>query len=155
MEDLSLHILDLVQNSVRAEAKLIEISLAGDQAEDLLTLEIRDDGKGMDSETCARAADPFFTTKSGRRIGMGLALLAQAAREAEGDFQVASRPLAGTLVTASFRRSHPDCKPLGDIAETLETMVTAYRGVDFVYEQREDAEVTRFDTREVRKTWSA
>lgn len=155
MEDLSLHILDLVQNSVRAEAKLIEISLAGDQAEDLLTLEIRDDGKGMDSATCARAGDPFFTTKPGRRIGMGLALLAQAAREAEGDFQVASRPEAGTLVAASFRWSHPDCKPMGDIAETLETLVTAYRGIDFVYEQREGAEITRFDTREVRKTWSA
>ncbi len=155
MEDLSLHILDLVQNSVRAEAKLIEIALAGDRAEDLLTLEIRDDGKGMDSETCARAADPFFTTKPDRRIGMGLAMLAQAAKEAEGDFQVASRPGAGTLVTASFRWSHPDCKPLGDIAETLETLVTAHRGIDFVYEQREGEEVARFDTREIRKTWSA
>jgi K+-sensing histidine kinase KdpD len=155
VEDLSLHILDLVQNSVRAEAKLIEISLAGDRVEDLLTMEIRDDGKGMDSETCARAADPFFTTKPGSRIGLGLALLAQAAKDAEGDFQVASRPQAGTLVAASFRWSHPDCKPMGDIAETLETLVTAYRGVDFVYEQRVGAEISRFDTREVRKTWSA
>lgn len=148
-----MHILDLVQNSVRAEAKLIEITLAGDQAEDLLTLEIRDDGNGMDSVSCARAADPFFTTKANRRIGMGLALLAQATREAEGDFQVASRPEAGTLVTATFRWSHPDCKPLGDMAATLETLVTAYRGVDFVFEQREGAEIARFDTREVRQTW--
>jgi len=149
-----LHILDVVQNSVRAEAKLVEISLVGDQGQDLLRLEIRDDGKGMDSETCARAADPFFTTKPGRRIGLGLALLAQAAKEAEGDFQVSSQPEAGTTITATFRWSHPDCKPLGDIAATLETLVTAYRGVDFVFEQREGAEISRFDTRKVRQTWS-
>jgi hypothetical protein len=82
---------------------------------------------------------------------MGLPLLAQAVREAEGDFQVASRPEVGTLVAASFRWSHPDCKPIGDITETLETLVTAHRGVDFVYEQREGESTTRFDTREVRK----
>ena len=135
----------------RAELGTVEITLSGDQEQDLLTLEIRDDGKGMDSETCARASDPFFTTKPGRRIGLGLALLAQAAREAEGDFQVASRPEAGTMIAASFRWSHPDCKPLGDITATLETLVTAHRGVDFVYEQREGAEIARFDSREVRR----
>ena len=154
MEDLSLHILDLVENSVRSEAKLIEISLVEDQAHDLIRLEIRDDGKGMEVENCARAADPFFTTKAGRRIGLGLALLAQAAKEAEGDFHVSSLPDAGTTVTATFRWSHPDRKPLGDIPATLETLVAAYRGVDFVYEQRVGAEITRFDTREVRRTWS-
>ena len=149
-----MHILDVVQNSVRAEAKLIEITLSGDQEQDLLTLEIRDDGKGMDSETCARASDPFFTTKPGRRIGLGLSLLAQAAKEAEGDIQISSWPQSGTTVMATFRWSHPDCKPLGDMAATLETLVTAYRGVDFVFEQREGAEIARFDTREVRQTWS-
>jgi signal transduction histidine kinase len=151
VEDISLHILDVVENSVRSEAKLIEISLVEDQEQDLLTLEIRDNGKGMDFENCARAADPFFTTKSGCRIGLGLALLAQAAKEAEGDFHVSSFPDAGTTVTATFRWSHPDRKPLGDMSATLETLVTAYRGVDFVYEQRVGAEITRFDTREIRQ----
>lgn len=153
VEDISLHILDVVENSVRSVAKLIEISLVEDQEQDLLTLEIRDDGKGMDPENCARSTDPFFTTKSGRRIGLGLALLAQAAREAGGDFHVSSLPDAGTTVTATFRWSHPDRKPLGDIAATLETLVTAYPEVDFVYEQRVGAEITRFDAREVRRTW--
>lgn len=153
MEDLSLHILDVVENSICSMAKLVEISLVEDQERDMLKLEIRDDGKGMDPEKCARASDPFFTTKAGRRIGLGLALLAQAAREAGGDFHVSSSPDAGTTVTATFRRSHPDRKPLGDIAATLETLVTAYPEVDFVYEQRVGAEITRFDAREVRRTW--
>ena len=149
-----MHILDVAQNSVRAEAKLIEITLVGDREQDLLTLQIRDDGRGMDPETCARAPDPFFTTKPGRRIGLGLALLAQAAREAEGEFRLTSRPEAGTTISASFRWSHPDCKPVGDMAATLETLVAAHRGVDFVYEQREGAESARFDTREIRQAWS-
>jgi signal transduction histidine kinase len=155
VEDISLHILDVVENSVRSAAKRIEISLVEDQEQDLLTLEIRDDGKGMGPEDCARSTDPFFTTKSGRRIGLGLALLSQAAREAGGEFHVRSQPEAGTTVTATFRRSHPDCKPLGDIAATLETLVTAYPDVDVVYEQRVGAEITRFDAREVRRTWRA
>jgi signal transduction histidine kinase len=147
---MSLHILDVVENSICSMAKLIEISLVEDQEQDMLMLEIRDDGKGMDPENCARASDPFFTIKSGRRIGLGLALLAQAAREAGGDFHVSSSPEAGTTVTATFRRSHPDRKPLGDISATLETLVTAYPEIDFVYEQRVGAEIVRFDARELR-----
>lgn len=147
-----MHILDVVENSVRSKAKLIEISLVEDREQDLLTLEIRDDGSGMPPEDCARAADPFFTTKSGRRIGFGLALLEQAAREAEGDFHVFSSPGSGTMVMASFRWSHPDRKPLGDIPATLETLVASYPEVDFVYEQRMGEEIIRFDAREVRQT---
>jgi signal transduction histidine kinase len=152
VEDISLHILDVVENSVRAKAKLIEISLIEDRERDVLSLEIRDDGKGMTAEDCVRAADPFFTTKSGSRIGMGLALLAQAAKESGGDFRISSMPHAGTTVTATFRWSHPDRRPLGDLAATLETLVAAHGGIDFVFEQRVGAETTRFDTREVRQT---
>ena len=149
MEDLSLHILDVVQNSIRSQAKLIEICLVEDPEQDLLTLEIRDDGSGMAPEDCARAGDPFFTTKAGRRIGLGLALLEQAAREAEGDFHVLSAPGSGTTVTASFRWSHPDRRPLGDLPATLETLVASHPEVDLVFEQRTGAEVIRFDAREV------
>jgi len=149
VEDLSLHILDVVENSLRGNARSIEISL--DQEGDLLTLEIKDDGIGMAPEDCTRAADPFFTTKPGARIGMGLALLEQAAREAEGDFRVCSAPGAGTTVTASFRWSHPDRRPLGDLPATLETLVTAHPEVDFVYRECLEGETTRFDAREVRQ----
>ena len=151
MEDLSLHILDVVENSLRSEARRVQILVIEDVKQDLLTLEIKDDGKGMDPEKCARAADPFFTTKPGRRFGLGLALLAQAAREAEGDFHVSSLPGAGTTVRVTFRWGHPDRKPLGDIGATLQTLVVANPEVDFVYEHRRGAEVVRFDTREVRQ----
>ena len=153
MQDLSLHILDVVENSLRSEAKLIEIAVTEDVDNDVLTLEIKDDGTGMDPERRARAADPFFTTKPGRRFGLGLALLAQAAREAEGRFDVSSQPNGGTRVRADFRHGHPDRKPLGDIPATLHALVTANPDVDFVYEHTEGAQTTRLDTRELSRPW--
>ena len=149
MEDLSLHILDIVENSLRSDAKVIEISVVEDEEQDLLTLEIKDDGRGMDPEKAKRAADPFFTTKPGRRFGLGLALLAQAAREAGGAFGISSSPGAGTTVRATFGYGHPDRKPLGDIPATLQTLVAGHPEVGFVYEHRRGAEITRLDTREV------
>jgi signal transduction histidine kinase len=151
VKDLSLHILDVVENSVRAEAKLVEISVTEDLDGDVFVLRIEDDGKGMETEARLRAADPFFTTKSGRRFGMGLALLAQATREAEGKFEISTGPGAGTKIKATFRHSHPDRKPLGDIPATLEALVAGNPGVSFVFEHRKGAEVTRFDSRRVTK----
>ena len=148
MKDLSLHILDVVENSIRAEARLVEISVDEDVARDLLTLHIADDGKGMEPDIERRATDPFFTTKSGRRFGMGLALLAQATRDAEGEFEISSEAGHGTRIRAVFRYGHPDRRPLGDMVATLETLVVGNAGVDFVYEHKSDGEITRFDTRE-------
>ena len=152
MQDLSLHILDLVENSLRAGAKLIGISVFEDMEQDLLTVEIRDDGKGMDPQTCSQAADAFFTTKPRRRVGLGLALLAMAAKQAGGGLHISSLPGVGTTVRATFRLSHPDCKPLGDMSATLETLVAANPEVDFIYEHRRGAEVARLDTRKVRQS---
>jgi K+-sensing histidine kinase KdpD len=149
MEDLSLHVLDIVENSLRAGAKRVDIILTEDTVEDVLTLEITDDGKGMTPEACARAADPFFTTKPGRRTGLGLALLAQAATVAGGGLHVSSSPDGGTTVTATLRWGHPDRKPVGDMGATLQALVAANPGVDFIYEHTSGAEVTRFDTREI------
>lgn len=149
MKDLSLHILDIVENSIRAGAALIEISISEDEEMDLLTLKICDDGKGMDRETRRRAMDPFFTTKSGKRIGLGLSLLAQATKEADGDFELESTPGEGTRVSATFMRSHPDRKPLGDIVSTLQSLILAHQGIKFVYHHRCGAEVMEFDTRKV------
>jgi len=149
MRDLSLHMLDIAENSIRTGATRVEIRLAEDLASDLLTLEIRDDGAGMDPATRRNAARPFFTRKPGRRIGLGLALLEQAAREAEGTFDIASAPGEGTRVTATFRFSHPDRKPIGDVAATLEALVAGNPGVGFRYERRTGMDLDVFDTREV------
>jgi hypothetical protein len=154
MEDLSLHMLDIVENSLRCQARLVQVFVSEDVERDLLTLEISDDGKGMDAETCARATGPFFTTKPGHGTGLGLALLDQAAREAGGELRVSSSAGVGTTVRATFRWSHPDCRPLGDISATLEALVVGNPAVDFVCEQRRGADIVRFDTREVRHTWS-
>ncbi len=151
MKDLSLHILDIVENSIRAQATRVEISVVEDEQRDVLELVIKDNGKGMEQEMTSRVAQPFFTTKPGRRIGMGLALLAQATKEANGELEISSMPGGGTRIKATFRYSHPDRKPLGDIRVTLETLIAGNPNVDFIYEYRKGLEVTRLDTREVVK----
>ena len=148
MEDLSLHILDIVENSIAAMAKRIEIRIDEDQAKDLVTIEIKDDGKGMDEQTLKKALDPFFTTRTTRRVGLGLSLLAQAARDSEGTFDLSSEPGKGTTVNATFRLSHPDCKPMGDINETMRMLVVGHPEINFVYEHHKDNSIYRFDTRE-------
>lgn len=151
MQDLSLHVLDVVENSLRSNAKRVEIRLIEDPERDLLELQIKDDGEGMDPETLSRATDPFFTSKADKKVGLGLALLAQAAREAGGKLDIASSRGAGTTVRAVFRNSHPDRKPLGDMAATLQTLVGGNPDVDFLYEHRKGTEMIRFDTREIRR----
>ena len=148
MEDLSLHILDIAENSISASAKRIEIRIDEDEGKDLLTIEIKDDGKGMDEQTLQKVLDPFFTTRTTRRVGLGLSLLAQAARETDGNLELDSRNGEGTTVRAAFRFSHPDRKPMGDIDETIRTLVVGYPGIDFLYEHRKNNSIYRFDTRE-------
>jgi signal transduction histidine kinase len=148
MEDLSLHILDIAENSISASAKRIEIRIDEDEAKDLLTIEIQDDGKGMDEQMLQKALDPFFTTRTTRRVGLGLSLLAQAARETDGNLVLDSRNGQGTTVKATFRFSHPDRKPMGDIDETIRTLVVGYPGIDFLYEHKKNDSIYRFDTRE-------
>ena len=149
MEDLSLHILDIAENSIMASAGKIEIKIDEDDAADLLTLEISDDGRGMDEQMLKKALDPFFTTRTTRRVGLGLSLLAQAARESGGKMDVSSRPNEGTRVRATFRLSHPDCKPTGDIAETIQTLVLSHPEINFVLELKTNGSIYRFDSREI------
>lgn len=150
MEDISLHILDIVENSIAASAKRIEIVIDEDVENDLLTVEIRDDGRGMDEETLRKALDPFFTTKTVRRVGLGLPMLAQAARESGGDIEIESEAAGGTRVRATFQHSHPDRKPLGDVPETVSTLISANPEIEFVYEYRKGEVCYRLDTREMK-----
>jgi len=150
MQDLSLHILDVAENSVQAHARRVAIRVEEDSRRDVFILEIQDDGEGMDEETKRNVLDPFFTTRTTRRVGLGLPLLAQAAREADGSLSVDSAPGRGTRVTAVFRRSHIDRKPLGDIVQTLAALILGNSGTDFVYRQAVDGRSFTFDTREFR-----
>jgi signal transduction histidine kinase len=141
VEDLSLHILDIVENSVTASAGEIRIKIVEDTAGDRLFLEIRDNGKGMDEETQKKVLDPFFTTRTTRRVGLGLPLLAQAARESGGNLELLSTPGRGTMVKVVFQLSHPDRKPLGDIAGTLGTILAGKPDLDLVFEYERDGEL--------------
>lgn len=133
MEDLSLHIMDIAENSLRAGARHVGIRLIEDRNNGLLTLEISDDGKGMDDAEKREAADPFFTTKEGKRFGLGLSLLAQSAEEAGGSMTVESKAGKGTTVTAKFVLGHVDRKPLGDIEKTVRCLTSAHPDVIFEF----------------------
>src|SRR4030042_5271730 len=119
MEDLSLHIPSIVENSVAARASKIEIRLSEDTRKDILSLEVIDNGIGMDEEIQKKALDPFFTTKKVRRFGLGLSLLSESARAANGHLSIASKRGKGTRIRAVFQYSHIDRKPLGAISQTL------------------------------------
>ena len=141
MQDLSLHILDIVENSIAASATRIRILIAEDTERDLLSLEISDNGAGMDAETQKKVLDPFYTTRTTRRVGLGLPLLAQAAREGGGHLELDSEPGRGTTVKAVFQLSHPDRKPLGDIAATLETILCGRPELDLQFEYKRDSKL--------------
>lgn len=149
MEEISLHILDIAENSLRAGAKSVEIVVARDRARDLLTIDVRDDGTGMDAETLARVRNPFFTTKH-KKTGLGIPLLAQAAEQAGGGLTIDSAPGSGTHVSVTLQWSHIDRPKMGAMADTLLTMIAGHPELDLVYEERVDGDVFRLDTREIK-----
>jgi anti-sigma regulatory factor (Ser/Thr protein kinase) len=138
LEDLSLHILDIAENAIAARAKRIEILVVEEPGEDRLTIEIRDDGIGMDEEVSQKAVDPFFTTRSSRRVGLGLSFLAQAAQEAGGSLRIESELGKGTEVTASFQYHHIDRKPLGSMVETVMTLLIGNPELEIFYTHKNE-----------------
>jgi hypothetical protein len=146
-----MHILDIAENSVRAGAKLITIRILEDLEKDLYVMEIADDGRGMNAGERQRALDPFYTTKKVRKVGLGLPLLQNAARNTGGAFRLDSAVGRGTTVTANFRRGHIDRQPLGNIASSLLGLILGNPGVDFLYHHRVDGRSYTLDTRELKK----
>jgi anti-sigma regulatory factor (Ser/Thr protein kinase) len=151
MEDLSLHILDIAENSIAAGARNIHVTITEDAPADLFLLEVRDDGKGMGPDELKMADDPFFSTKPAHGIGLGLALLKQMAIEANGAMKIESVPGSGTTVTASFQASHPNRKPLGNMADTITAIVTECEEVDVVFVHSREGKRLVFDTKEIRE----
>ena len=150
VQDLSLHILDIVENSLAAGARRVEIRIEEDLQADRLTIEIMDDGCGMDETMVKQALDPFFTTKTVRRVGLGLPLLAESCRICNGELCLQSCPGQGTTVKATFQHSHIDRKPLGQMGDTLITLIVGHPEVDLLYEHRKDGKVFSLDTREIK-----
>lgn len=134
MEDLSLHILDVVENAIRAKARMVKIRLVENTPADLLILEIGDDGKGMDEATERQCVDPFFTTKEGKSVGLGLSLLAQSAEETGGKLLIESTKGKGTQIIATYQLSHIDRRPLGDLEGTIRCLKGTHPEINFSYE---------------------
>lgn len=151
MLELAAHILDIAENSVRAGAGLIQITIDENTETDSLCIEIIDDGQGMNREEIQKALDPFYTTKTVRRIGLGLPLLSAAAQRTGGNFHLESQEGRGTTVKATFGLSHVDRQPIGDMTNTMVILIAGNAHVDFLYKHRRNNHEFSLDTRDIRK----
>ena len=131
MRDLSLHILDLLENSIRAGATLVAVTVIQDQVRDWLTIKVEDNGFGI-QDPIEQVADPFYTTKPGKKTGLGLSLFKAAAERTGGSLEIGTSELGGASVQASLRLRHLDRCPLGDLAATLSSMVCTNPGLELV-----------------------
>lgn len=155
MKELSLNIIDIAENSLKASASLVTILIT--ENESLLTIEITDDGTGMSKDTLTAVENPFFTTRTTRKVGMGIPLFRMSAEQTGGSFRISSRHIDafpnehGTSVYAEFNKKHIDFTPLGDIISSIVTLIQGHPTVDFLFiHKKEDAEV-KIDTREMRQ----
>ena len=151
MKELSLHILDIVQNSIKAEAKNITVEIVESTSEDKLTITVIDDGCGMSEEFLARVRDPFTTTRTTRKTGMGISLFEAAAQQTGGGLDIRSKLGEGTTLTVWFGLSSIDRAPLGDMAGTMETIIGGAPDIDYVYRHVTDKGEFVLDTKELRQ----
>ena len=150
MKELSLHILDVIENGVSAGADLITLSIDENKEKNLLEITVIDNGKGIPADMCRKVMDPFFTTKTTRRVGLGLSLFREASHRCEGEFNLESQEGKGTEVFASFQLDHIDLAPMGDLAGTLISLIVGNQEVDFLYSHKVDKKELILDTRVIK-----
>ena len=151
MRELSLNIMDIALNSVRAEATRITIRCSENRAEKILALEVEDNGKGMSEEQIASVTDPFFTTRTTRKVGLGVPLFKMAAEQTGGSFKITSEVGKGTLTAASFKTDSVDMTPLGDINSTVSLLINSNPDMDIVFERSVDDKSFTLDTAQMRE----
>lgn len=151
MNELSLHILDIVQNSIKANATLVEIIIDENTSNNTFTIIIKDDGLGMNEQTLSSVSDPFFTTRTTRKVGLGVSLFKMACELTEGSFIIESKEYVGTTITAVFTNDHIDRAPLGDIEETLTILILNDKNIDIYYKHIYQSKEYVFDTREIKQ----
>ena len=151
MRELSLNVLDIAQNSVSANASLVEIELIEDTEKNELLIGIYDNGKGMTPEQVENVRDPFFTTRTTRKVGMGIPLFKFAAEMTGGKLEIESEVGVGTKVRAYFKTDHLDFTPIGDMTSTIITLVTMNLHMDFIYRRKLDSNEFTVDTRQLKE----
>lgn len=151
MRELSLHIMDIVENGVAAGAKGVHISVVEDTNKNLLRISIKDNGRGIPAPLLDKVLDPFYTTRTTRRVGFGLSLFREAARRCDGEFTLQSKEGEGTEVCASFRLDHIDLAPLGDMASSMTSLIMGNPEVDFTYTHERNGRAFQINTRQLRE----
>ena len=152
MRELSLHFLDIAENSVAAKATNIHISVEEDCVTDRLAISIEDDGIGMDEEMVKKVTDPFVTSRTTRKVGLGLSLLKENAEDCNGNFEIHSVLGKGTKVDADFQNSHIDRMPLGDLPGTWLSLLVGFPVVHWVFRYRYNQSVFEFDDELIKNT---
>jgi len=150
MDELSLNILDIAQNSIAAKATLVEIDVEEDSVSDSLTIRVKDNGKGMSEDFLKEVHDPFVTTRTTRKIGLGISFLKEAAEITGGSVVISSVVGVGTTITAVFVMSHIDRQPTGNLTETIITLVSLNPEIDFIIRYKVDSNEFIFSTQEVK-----
>jgi Histidine kinase-, DNA gyrase B-, and HSP90-like ATPase. len=151
LPELSLNVLDIVNNSIRAGADLVIIEVRIHKNDDVLVIKITDNGRGIPEDQLSKVVDPFFTTRNTRKVGLGIPFLKQAAEISGGNFKIESIPGKKTIVYASFGLTHIDRMPLGDICSTVYTLLLANQNIDFLYIYEVDGKEFQLDTRKLRE----
>jgi len=150
LRELSLHILDVVENGITAGADIIHIQVEESRTTDLLSIKINDNGRGIPAAKLKKLQDPFVTSRTTRRVGLGLSLLAAAAERCDGKLEVQAGIAGGTEVTATFGYRHIDRAPMGDMALTMTTLLMGNPQTDFVYTHVIDGQEFSLDTRDLK-----
>lgn len=156
MRELSLNVMDIAQNSIKAGATLTAIRITESAREDILSITVTDNGCGMTPEQVKSVIDPFYTTRTTRKVGLGVPLFKMEAEMTGGSFTIDSTPGVGTTLTAVFHPSHVDMIPLGDVSSVMHLLITCNPEIDFLYTRQKTAEDgterhAELDTREVRE----
>ncbi len=151
MREISLNILDITENSVSAGASLVEIDVIEDTCLKTLEVTIRDNGRGMDSETLKNVRDPFYTTRTTRKVGMGIPLFKMAAEMTGGHLDLKSEVGVGTEISALFKTDSIDFTPLGDVESTVLMLITMHEEIDFIYRFKIDEREFVFETAQIKE----
>lgn len=152
MRELSLHLLDIAENSIAAGAGTIKISVIEDTYADLLQMIVEDNGKGMSPEMVAQVTDPFITSRTTRKVGLGIPLLKAAAEACNGSLVITSEKGVGTVLSVRFQRSHIDRMPIGDLVTTVLNLIVSSPEVHWIFEYRFNEKSEIFDNEVIKQT---